>query len=344
MTRKNMLRALDGECLAQPPIWLMRQAGRYLPEYRKLRAETGSFLDLCYTPKLAAEVTLQPIRRFGFDAAILFSDILVVPDALGQDVWFVENEGPKLTPIQNTQAMKILRLEGMRAHLAPVYQTVNDLSAMLPRDVALIGFSGAPWTVASYMIEGGSTRDFAAIKRWAFSDPAGFGDLIDLLVEAIADHLCAQVEAGAEIVQIFDSWAGILPETEFKRWIIEPTRALVTLFRNKHPDVPLIGFPRGAGLYYAQYAAETGVSAISLDTTVPTGWAAENLQLKMPVQGNLDPMHLLVGGEGLLEGVQKILADLGKGPLIFNLGHGVVKETPPEHVAALVAAVRGDAA
>jgi uroporphyrinogen decarboxylase len=240
--------------------------------------------------------------------------------------------------------MNILGLEGMRAHLAPVYQTVSDLSAMLPRDVALIGFSGAPWTVASYMIEGGSTRDFAAIKRWAFSDPTGFGELIDLLVEAIADHLCAQVEAGAEVVQIFDSWAGVLPQAAFKRWIIEPTRALVSLFRSKHPDVPLIGFPRGAGLYYAQYAAETGVSAISLDTTVPTRWAAETLQSKMPVQGNLDPIHLLVGGEGMVEGVQKILADLGNGPLIFNLGHGVVKETPPEHVAALVAAVRGDTA
>ena len=344
MTRKNLLRALDGECLARPPIWLMRQAGRYLPEYRKIRAEAGSFLDLCYTPKLAAEVTLQPIRRFGFDAAILFSDILVVPDGLGQDVWFVENEGPKLAPIQDTAAMKILRLKGMRDHLAPVYQTVNDLSAMLPRDVALIGFSGAPWTVASYMIEGGGSREFAAIKRWAFADPDGFGKLIDLLVEAIADHLCAQVEAGAEVVQLFDSWAGVLPEAAFRRWIIEPTRALVARFHAKHPDVPLIGFPRGAGLYYTQYAAETGVSAISLDTTVPTSWAAKTLQPNLTVQGNLDPMLLLVGGEGMMEGVQRILDNLGQGPLIFNLGHGVVKETLPEHVAALVAAVRGDTA
>jgi len=344
MARKNLLRALDGECLARPPIWLMRQAGRYLPEYRKVRAESGSFLDLCYTPKLAAEVTLQPIRRFGFDGAILFSDILVVPHALGQDVWFVENEGPKLTPIQDTTAMKILRLEGMRDHLAPVYQAVSDLSAMLPRDVALIGFSGAPWTVASYMIEGGGSRDFAAIKRWAFGDPAGFGELIDLLVEAIADHLCAQVEAGAEVVQIFDSWAGVLPEAAFRRWIIEPTRALVARFHDKHRDVPLIGFPRGAGLYYTQYAADTGVSAIGLDTTVPTSWAAEALQPNLTVQGNLDPMLLLVGGGGMMEGVRKILDDLGHGPLVFNLGHGVVKETPPEHVAALVAAVRGDTA
>ncbi len=344
MMRKNLLRALDGECLARPPIWLMRQAGRYLPEYRKLRAEAGSFLDLCYTPKLAAEVTLQPIRRFGFDAAILFSDILVVPHGLGQDVWFVENEGPKLTPIQDTASMKTLRLEGMRGRLAPVYQTVSDVSAMLPRDVALIGFSGAPWTVASYMIEGGGTRDFAVIKHWAFTDPTGFGELIDILVEAIVDHLCAQAEAGAEAVQIFDSWAGVLPEAAFRRWIIEPTRALVARFRDQFPNVPVIGFPRGAGLYYAEYAAETGITGISLDTTVPTGWAAENLQPKLAVQGNLDPMLLLVGGTGMTEGVRKILDDLGQGPLVFNLGHGIVKETPPEHVAALVAAVRGDAA
>ena len=341
MTRKNLLRVLDGECLAQSPIWLMRQAGRYLPEYRKLRAEAGSFLELCYTPKLAAEVTLQPILRFEFDAAILFSDILVVPHALGQDVWFVENEGPKLAPIQDSAAMKKLRLDGMRDHLAPVYQTVSDVAAMLPRDVALIGFSGAPWTVASYMIEGGGTRDFAAIKRWAFADPAGFGELIDLLVEAIADHLCAQVEAGAEVVQIFDSWAGVLPEAAFRRWIIEPTRALVARFRDKHPRVPLIGFPRGAGLYYTDYAADTGISAISLDTSVSTSWAADKLQPNLTVQGNLDPMLLCVGGPGMTEGVRVILKDLGQGPLVFNLGHGIVKETPPDHVAALVAAVRG---
>ena len=230
MTRKNLLRALDGECLARPPIWLMRQAGRYLPEYREIRAEAGSFLDLCYTPKLAVEVTLQPIRRFGLDAAILFSDILVVPHGLGQEVWFVENEGPKLAPVRDKAAIGNLRLTAMREHLAPVYQTVSDLSALLPRGVALIGFAGAPWTVASYMVEGGGTRDFAAIKRWAFADPAGFGELMDLLVEAIADHLCAQVEAGAEVVQIFDSWAGVLPEAAFRRWIIEPTRALVARF------------------------------------------------------------------------------------------------------------------
>lgn len=328
--------------MPHPPIWLMRQAGRYLPEYRKVRAEAGSFLDLCYNPKLAVEVTLQPIRRFGFDAAILFSDILVVPHGLGQDVWFVENEGPKLAPIRDVAGLKALRLSGMSARLAPVYQAVSDLAAALPREVTLIGFSGAPWTVATYMVEGGSSRDFARIKGWGFADPAGFGSLMDLLTEAIAQHLCAQIEAGAQVVQLFDSWAGVLPDTAFRRWIIEPTRKVVALVRKRYPDIPIIGFPRGAGLYYPEYAAETGVTAVSLDTTVPTGWAADSLQGMLPVQGNLDPMLLLQGGQAMVDGVAHVLKDLGSGPFVFNLGHGIIKETPPEHVEHLVRLVRGD--
>ncbi|MEX2618505.1 MAG: uroporphyrinogen decarboxylase [Alphaproteobacteria bacterium] len=340
MTEKKLLRALAGEALAQPPIWLMRQAGRYLPEYRKVRAEAGSFLDLCYSPRLAVEVTMQPIRRFGFDAAILFSDILVVPHGLGQDVWFVENEGPKLSPVRDTASLKALDITGMAARLAPVYQAVADLTVALPRDVTLIGFSGAPWTVATYMVEGGSSRDFAATKGWGFADPAGFGALIDLLTEAISQHLCAQIEAGAEVVQLFDSWAGVLPDTAFRRWIIEPTRRIVDSVRRRYPDVPVIGFPRGAGLYYAEYAAMTGVTAISLDTTVPTGWAASSLQEKLPVQGNLDPMLLLEGGQPMEDGISHILDDLGHGPFIFNLGHGIIKETPPAHVEQMIGFVR----
>ena len=341
MTDKKLLRVLAGESLAQPPIWLMRQAGRYLPEYRKVRAEAGSFLDLCYNPRLAVEVTMQPIRRFGFDAAILFSDILVVPHGLGQDVWFVENEGPKLAPIRDAGSLKVLDISGMAARLAPVYQAVSDLTAALPQDVTLIGFSGAPWTVATYMVEGGNSRDFAATKGWGFADPAGFGSLIDLLSEAISQHLCAQIEAGAEVVQLFDSWAGVLPDTAFRRWIIEPTRRIVDSVRRRFPDIPVIGFPRGAGLYYSEYAAMTGVTAVSLDTTVPTGWAASSLQGKLPVQGNLDPMLLLEGGQPMKDGISHILDDLGHGPFIFNLGHGIIKETPPAHVEQLIGLIRG---
>jgi len=342
MATKKLLQALNGEKTERPPIWLMRQAGRYLPEYRKVRAEAGSFLDLCYTPKRAVEVTLQPIRRFGFDAAILFSDILVVPHGLGQDVWFVEGEGPKLAPIRDTNGLKALKPEGMSAFLAPVYEAVGELSATLPDNVTLVGFSGAPWTVATYMVEGGSSRDFANTKSWAFSDPEGFGNLIDILVDGIATHLCNQIEAGAEAVQLFDSWAGVLPDMAFRRWIIEPTRAIVEQVRARYPKVSIIGFPRGAGIYYPEYAAETGVTAVSLDTTVPTRWAADTLQPKMPVQGNLDPMILLAGGEGLAESVDHIIGELNNGPFIFNLGHGIIKETPVENVENLIRLVRGE--
>jgi len=343
MTVKKILRSLNGEVLTSPPIWLMRQAGRYLSEYREIRAKAGSFLDLCYTPELAAEVTLQPIRRFGFDAAILFSDILVVPHGLGQKVWFVENEGPKLAPIRTAAELGRLDPEGMLGRLAPVYRTVEILSASLPPDTTLIGFAGAPWTVACYMVEGSGSRDFATVRSLSYRDPDMFADLIDILVESTARHLCAQIDAGAEVVQIFDSWAGVLPEAGFHRWIVEPTTRLVSLIRESHPNTPIIGFPRGAGLLYGDYAVQTGVDAVSLDTTVPAGWAASELQSKMPVQGNLDPVALLTGGDGLAGGVDSLLEALGSGPFIFNLGHGIIKETPPDHVAALVARVRGEA-
>jgi uroporphyrinogen decarboxylase len=247
---KPMLRSLGGKIAAQPPVWLMRQAGRYLPEYRKVRAQVGGFLDLCYTPDLAVEVTLQPIRRYHLDAAILFSDILVVPNALGQSVAFRDGEGPVLEPIRSAAAVAKLRPEGLHERLAPVYETVRRLAAELPPEVALIGFAGAPWTVATYMVEGGTSRNFHNVQLWAYRDPAGFAALIDCLVAATIEYLSAQIVVGAEIVQVFDSWAGILPEPAFRRWVIEPTKRIVAALRQRHPEVPIIGFPRGTGLLY----------------------------------------------------------------------------------------------
>tara|TARA_R110002167_G_scaffold228549_8_gene433632 strand:- start:27 stop:1103 length:1077 start_codon:yes stop_codon:yes gene_type:complete len=341
---KLLLRALSGETLTTPPVWLMRQAGRYLPEYRELRADAGSFLDLCYTPKLATEVTLQPIRRYGFDAAILFADILLIPDALGQDVRFVEGEGPVLEPVRSAADVAGLDLARLHDGLAPVYETVASLSRSLPEAVTLIGFAGAPWTVATYMVEGGTSRDHATVRRWALSDPEGFGRLIDLLVEATAEYLIAQVRAGAEVIQLFDTWAGALPETAFARWCVAPVRALVERFHEACPGIPIIGFPRGAGAGYARYVGDTGVDGVSLDPTVPLDWAAQVLQPVATVQGNLDPMLVVVGGEAMAAEVRRIRGALGGGPFIFNLGHGIVPQTPPEHVAELVRLVRAPAA
>ncbi len=341
--RKAFLRVLGGETCTPPPIWLMRQAGRYLAEYRKIRAEVGSFLDLCYSPEHATEVTLQPIRRFGFDAAILFSDILVVPHGLGQAVRFVEGEGPKLPPIHGTSDMSGLSMTAMQSSsgpLEPVYEAVGRIRDSLPPETALIGFAGAPWTVAAYMVEGGTSRDFHAIKSWALSDPEGFGTLMDLLVEATAEHLSRQVIAGADAVQIFDSHAGVLPDGAFERWIVEPTARIVAALRARHPEVPIIGFPRGAGLRYPDYAAKTGVTAVGLDSVVPVTWARDALQSRLPVQGNLDPVYLLAGGSKMLAAADRILDALGGGPLVFNLGHGVIKETPPDHVTALIQHIR----
>lgn len=338
---KPFLRALKGETVSPPPIWLMRQAGRYLAEYRAVRKQVGGFLDLCYTPELAAEVTLQPIRRFGFDAAILFSDILVVPHALGQRVEFLEGEGPRLEPIRQAKALDRLDIDGLHSRLAPVYETVGRLAVSLPAETALIGFAGAPWTVATYMVEGGSSRDFAATRGWGFSDPEGFARLIDLVTEATAAYLCRQVEAGAEALQLFDSWAGVLSEDEFRRWVIAPTARIVSILRDRHPEIPLIGFPRGAGVMYEEYIRQTGVGAVSIDSTIPAQWAAAHLQPLVPVQGNLDPMALLTGGETLERAAKAVLDGLAGRPFVFNLGHGIIKETPPEHVARLVEIVRG---
>ncbi len=319
----------------------MRQAGRYLPEYRDVRARAGGFLELCYSPEMAVEVTLQPIRRYGFDAAILFSDILVVPDALGQPVRFEEGEGPKLDPIGDAASLAHLSAEAIHDRLAPVYETVRGLSEALPKEVTLIGFAGAPWTVATYMVEGGSSRDFAKTRAWSLTDSEGFGRLIDLVTSATADYLCRQVEAGAEALQLFDSWAGVLPEDAFQRWVIEPNARIVSAVKARFPELPVIGFPRGAGVLYERYIEQTGVDAVSLDTTVPLSWAAETLQPKATLQGNLDPQVLLAGGEALDRRVREIVETLGRGPFIFNLGHGIIKETPPEHVTQLLRAVRG---
>jgi len=341
--RKPLLRALAGESLSVPPIWLMRQAGRYLPEYRDLRARAGSFLDLCFTPSMAAEITLQPIRRYGFDGAILFSDILVVPHALGQALWFEEGVGPRLERLRDPAEVETrLSREGFHEALAPVYETLRRVKPELPAHTTLLGFAGAPWTVASYMIEGGSSRDFATIKRWAYGDPEGFGRLIDLLVEVTADYLNAQIAAGAEAVQLFDSWAGSLPAAAMRRWCLEPAKAVVARVKAAHPEVPVILFPRGAGPVYTEFAREGGAAALGLDTALPPEWARDHLQGRVTVQGNLDPLHLVVGGAGMREAVRDILDALAVGPFVFNLGHGVVPQTPPEHVAELVNLVRGE--
>lgn len=337
---KPMLAALKGEVRQRPPFWLMRQAGRYLPEYRELRAKAGSFLDLCYNPDFAVEVTLQPLRRYDMDAAILFSDILVVPHALGQPLAFQEGEGPKLDPVRGVADLKRLSRDRFHQHLEPVYETVRRLSSAIPDHTTLIGFAGAPWTIACYMVEGAGSKEYAHVKRWAYGDPEGFATLIDLLVEVTADYLCTQIDSGAEAVQLFDSWAGVLPPDAFRRWVVEPTRRIAALVGARHPTVPVIGFPRGAGLMYEDYVADAGVTALGLDTTVPPLWAARNLQNRLPVQGNLDPILLAVGGEALREASWGILDALASRPFIFNLGHGVIQTTPPEHVAQLARLLR----
>lgn len=337
---KPFLRTLSGEVQTVPPIWLMRQAGRYLPEYRSVRAEVGGFLDLCYDPDRACEVTLQPIRRYGFDAAILFSDILVVPHALQQKVWFVEGEGPKLEPLRDASDLSILKPDAVLGHLQPVFETVAKLSATLPMETALIGFAGAPWTVATYMIEGGSSRDFAKTKLWAYRDPDGFQRLIDTLVDATATYLVAQIDAGAQAVQLFDSWAGALDVAGFHRWSLAPAKAIVDKVRQRHPDVPIIGFPRAVGPLYTDYAAQTGVTAVSLDQGLPADWAAREIPRDVVTQGNLDPMALLAGGTALDRAVDHILEAFDGRPHVFNLGHGIIKETPPDHVDRLVARIR----
>jgi uroporphyrinogen decarboxylase len=340
---KSLLRVLAGETLEVPPIWLMRQAGRYLREYRALREQARDFLTFCYTPELAAEATLQPIRRFGFDAAIVFADILVVPHALGQQVAFREGEGPVLAALSGESDVRALEPGRVAERTAPVRETLRLVRRALAESVALIGFAGAPWTVATYMVEGGSSRDFGRTKRWASEDPTGFALLIDCLVSATSDYLVGQIEAGAEVLQLFDSWAGVLPEPEFRRWVIEPTQRITRAVKRRHPAVPIIGFPRGAGALYEVYAAQSGVDAISIDAAVTLDWAREHLQTRTPLQGNLDPQLLLAGGSAMAEATRAILTAFRAGPFVFNLGHGILPETPPDHVAELVQLVRGKA-
>jgi len=334
---KSLIRALHGEVHASPAFWFMRQAGRYLPEYRQTRAKAKDFISLCLDPELASEITLQPVRRFAMDGAILFADILLVPHALGQPVAFKEGEGPVLTPIADAAAIDNLKAAAGDAlgRLQPVAETVRRVAADLPLDTALLGFAGAPWTVATYMVEGGTSRDFRLVKSFAYRDPRGFAGLIELLTEATIAYLSAQITAGAEAVQLFDSWAGILSETGFERWVIEPTRKIAAALKQRFPTVPVIGFPRGAGLLYERYAVETGVDVVSLDTAVPPGFARDRLQTRLAVQGNLDPVLLIVGGAALEVAVKELRSVLGHGPFVFNLGHGVLPQTPPENVAAL---------
>jgi len=342
-SESRLLRVLSGQTLASPPIWLMRQAGRYLPEYRKVRSEVGSFLDLCRDPVLAAEVTLQPLRRFDLDAAIVFSDILIVPYALGQTVEFLEGEGPRLDPVRNETELSLLDPAAASGRFAPVYETLERVSAELPAGVPVVGFCGAPWTVATYMVEGRGSKDQAEARLWAYRDPSSFQTLIDLLVETSIGYLLGQVEAGAGVLQIFESWAGGLPEDEFARWCIAPTSAIVAAVKTQAPDVPVIGFPRGCGALAQLYASETGIDAIGCDTGMPLGFMRESLQSRLPVQGNLDPLLLLAGGSHLDRRVEEILNALRDRPFVFNLGHGIVPDTPPENVARLVELVKGKA-
>lgn len=340
---KSFLQALKGETLSPPPMWLMRQAGRYLPEYLATRAQSKNFLHFCYSPDLAVEVTLQPLRRYAFDAAILFCDILVVPDALGQKVEFVSGQGPQLEPIKNEAELEaVLKLDGFHEHLKPVYETVRRLSSEIPDTTALIGFAGAPWTVATYMVEGKGSKTYEEIRSIAYSDPQFFQRLMDLLVDRTASYLIEQAHNGAEALQVFDSWAGVLSEQQFVKWAIEPMAEIVKRVKTVHPDVPIIGFPRGAGPMYKRYVMETGVDGVGLDHSLPLEWARDHLQKHVTVQGNLDNLLLVAGGEAMDTEVKRILEILGDGPFIFNLGHGIVPQTPPEHVARLCALVRGE--
>ncbi len=341
--KKSVLRVLDGESVWPPPLWLMRQAGRYLPEYRALRGKAGSFWTMCMDPALATEITLQPIRRFGFDAAIIFSDILTVPFALGREVTFTDGEGPSLAPIDSTGGL-VLTPEIWSERLSPAYRTLERVRSALPPETALLGFAGAPWTLASYMAAGRGGDEQRAAKLWGYRDPTGLQRLLDILGDCVASHLIAQLDAGADSVQIFDSWASGLTADAFDNWVIAPTKRVVDKVRAARPDARIIGFPRATTLQgYERYAAETGVNAVSIDTAAPVDWAARNLASKVAVQGNLDPIALVAGGAALDSAVDRIVDAMRGKRFIFNLGHGMVPETPLEHVAALVARVKAAA-
>jgi uroporphyrinogen decarboxylase len=339
-TTKPLLDVLGGQKRETPPIWMMRQAGRYLPEYREVRAKAGGILDLCFTPEFAAEVTLQPIRRFGFDAAIIFSDILVIPYALGRDVRFEVGEGPRLDPLDTPEKIATLATHADFEKLGPVYEALRRVRNKLAPDVTLIGFCGAPWTVATYMVAGQSAPDQAPARMMAYRHPDAFAKIIDTLVESSIEHLLGQLKAGADCVQIFDTWAGVLPPREFLRWSIAPTARIVEGVRAKMPDAKIIGFPRGAGALLPAYVGATKVDAVSIDWAAEPSLIRERVQSKVAVQGNLDPLALIAGGAALERAVDDVLANYAQGRLIFNLGHGILPETPIAHVEQMVRRVR----
>ena len=338
---KIILRALAGETLPTPPIWMMRQAGRYLPEYKATRAIAGDFLSLCYNPDLATEVTLQPIRRYGFDAAILFADILLIPQALGADLWFVTGEGPRLSAITSQADLdKLGPVEDIHETLNPIYQTVRNLSGALPSETTLIGFAGAPWTVATYMIAGQGTPDQAPAHKLRIEQPAVFDALMDKITEATIDYLSMQIEAGAEVVKIFDSWAGSLPGDAFQKYSVEPARRITSALKAKYPNTPIIGFPREAGEGYIGFAKATGVDCVALDNSVTPEWAVKNVQVDGCVQGNLKSSHMVTGGQDLVDETRAIVKAFSGGPHIFNLGHGITPDAVPDNVQRMIDTVR----
>ena len=341
MTTKKLLDVLAGNAHAVPPVWLMRQAGRYLPEYKATRAQAGSFLDLCYTPELAEEVTLQPIRRYGFDAAILFADILLVPQAMGMNLWFEEGEGPMMSWRNDQVDLSSLKpIDELDEVLAPVYETVRRLTQSLPTETTLIGFAGAPWTVATYMIAGRGTKDQAPARKLMFSDPDKFGALIDRITDATIHYLCKQVESGAEVVKIFDSWASTLTPDAFQKYAVRPAARIIKELRETYPDLPVIGFPRGAGVMYPEFVDAVPCNAVALDAQVPMRSARQAMPNTV-LQGNLDPMYMVVGGDALKSETRTILSQMEGHPHIFNLGHGITPDADPAHVDQLLEAVRG---
>ncbi len=342
MTTKLILRALAGETLPTPPIWMMRQAGRYLPEYRATRAKAGDFLSLCYNSDLAAEVTLQPIRRYGFDAAILFADILLLPQALGADLWFEGGEGPRLSTITTMAGVRALKpADAIHDHLAPIYQTVRILTSELPRETTLIGFAGAPWTVASYMIAGRGTKDQGPAHALKSADRATFTALIDRITQGTIEYLSMQVQAGAEVIKLFDSWAGSLKGQDFTDFAVKPVACIIATLKARHPGLPIIAFPREAGDGYIGFAKATGADCVALDNSITPEWAADQVQPSGCVQGNLDPAHMVTGGQGLTDATRRVVQAFRGGPHIFNLGHGITPEANPDNVARMIEAVRG---
>ncbi len=340
---KTILKALQGQVQDVPPIWMMRQAGRYLPEYRATRAKAGDFLSLCYNPELAAEVTLQPIRRYGFDAAILFADILLIPQALGADLWFVTGEGPRLSTLTTPAELAGLKpLEDIHETLSPIYETVKILSAELPKETTLIGFAGAPWTVATYMIAGRGTPDQGPAHALMQADRATFEGLLARITSATIEYLSMQIQAGAEVVKLFDSWAGSLKGDDFNKYALEPARQIIAALKERHPDVPVIAFPREAGQGYVGFAKATGADCVALDNSVTPEWAAAHVQVDGCVQGNLASSHMVTGGQALVDETKAIVKAFSQGPHIFNLGHGITPDADPDNVQRMIDAVRGD--